>query len=310
MFTCWLKSESQDTTRPPRILAPNATRATTMPPIKNAQLYSNWVLMKEAKTQPITMTVLIFKLIIDLKDQYACKWCNKVLVEHATHFKKHLQNCNIYIKRTIMKTIQDSNPFHVPVEANRNQTQLNIPRLTEKQKRDIDVLAAMWCFLGNHPFNMFESPSGKKFLQALHPVYKHPSRKTISGPLLDKVYEMTKTRTDEMISNLPNINVITDKSSNIQSARISNISVHTPSGTLHYVSEDIQVKQITAIAAAQWLRNHLLAMTNGDLLRINSIITDTCKWIFTMKCKSWSILSIHYLFPVILMASNSLSKIY
>src|SRR5439155_10138143 len=112
---------------------------------------------------------------------------------------------------TITKTIQDSNSFHVPVEANRNQTQLNIPHLTEKQKRDIDVLAAMWCFLSNHLFNMFESPSRKKFLQALHPAYKPPSQKTISGPLLDKVYEMTKTRTDEMISNLPNINVITNK---------------------------------------------------------------------------------------------------
>ena len=227
-----------------------------MPPTKNLQLYSNWVLFKEAKTHPVTTKVLIFKRIIDPKDQYACKWCNKVLVEHATHFKKYLQSCNIYIKRTITKTVQDSNPFHVPVEgnsANRNQSQLNMPRLTEQQKKDIDILAAMWCFLGNHPFNMFESPSGKKFLQALHPAYKPPSRKTISGPLLDKCYEMTKTHTDEMISSLQNINVVTDESSNIRSARICNISVHTSSGSIHYVSEDIKAKQMNATTAAQWL---------------------------------------------------------
>ena len=157
-----------------------------MPPTKNLQLYSNWVLFKEAKTHPVTMKVLIFKLIIDPKDQYACKWCNKVLVEHATHFKKHLQSCNIYIKRTITKRIQDSNPFHVPVEAypaNRNQSQLNIPRLTEQQKEDINVVAAMWSFLCNNPFNMFQSPSGKKILQVLHQVLKPLSQKTISGPL-------------------------------------------------------------------------------------------------------------------------------
>ena len=65
------------------------------------------------------------------------------------------------------KTIQNSNPFHIPVaEANPNQTQLNIPRLTEQQKRDIDVLAAMWCILDNHPFSMFESTSGMKFTSA------------------------------------------------------------------------------------------------------------------------------------------------
>ena len=119
----------------------------------------------------------------------------------------------------------------------------------------------MWCFLGNHPFNMFETPSAKKFLQLLHPAYKPPSRKTISGPLLDKT---TKTCTDEMIAALPNINVVTDESSNIRSARICNISVHIPSGSIHYVSEDIQAKQMNAIAAAQWLRNHLLVPSNQD----------------------------------------------
>jgi len=88
----------------------------TMPPSKNLSLYSNWVLYKEAKTHPVTVKVLLFKVIIDSKDQYACKWCNKVLVEHATHFKTHLRGCNIYIKRTMTKTVQDSNPFNVPIE--------------------------------------------------------------------------------------------------------------------------------------------------------------------------------------------------
>lgn len=129
---------------------------------------------------------------------------------------------------------------------------------------------------------MFESPSAKKFLQALHPAYKPPSRKTISGPLLDKIYEMTKVRTEELIFNLPNINIVTDESNSITGARICNISVHTPSGTIHYISEDIQAKQMNDVAAAQWLRSHLLVLTNDDLSRINSIVTDTCKTMFAM----------------------------
>ena len=75
----------------------------------------------------------------------------------------------MYIKQTMSKTIQTTNPFHVSVqqEANqtdRNQTQLNMPH--------IDVLAAMWYYLGNLPFNVFESAIGKKFVHALHPAYK------------------------------------------------------------------------------------------------------------------------------------------
>src|SRR5436190_5942176 len=39
---------------------------------------------------------------------------------------------------------------------------------------------------------------------------------------------------------------------------------------------------MTATAAAQWLRNHLITLTKGDIVRINSIITDTCKLMFKM----------------------------
>ena len=75
----------------------------------------------------------------------------------------------------------------------------------------------------------------------------------ISGPLLNKVYEMTKTQLDRMLPGLETINVITDESSNIQSSKIYNISVLMPSSSVHYVSEDIQAKQMNATAAAQWL---------------------------------------------------------
>ena len=140
----------------------------------------------------------------------------------------------------------------------------------------------MWCFLGNHPFNMFENASGKMFLRTLNPAYKPPTRKTVSGPLLDSVYTMTKDQTDAMIAAMDLLNIITDESSNIRGSRICNISVHSPSGSLHYLSEDLRAKQMTAAAAAQWLRNHLLVLSNGDLSRINSIITDTCALMFAM----------------------------
>ena len=93
--------------------------------------------------------------------------------------------------------------------------------------------------MGNHPFTMFDNPFEKKFLKALNAAYKPASRKLLSGQLLDSVYFVVKKRTDEVIAAKPNINITTDESSNIKSARICNISVHSDPESLHYLSEDI-----------------------------------------------------------------------
>ena len=118
--------------------------------------------------------------------------------------------------------------------------------------------------------------------EALNPAYKPPSPKTISCLLLDSVHSMIKNHVDEVITSLPNINIVTDESSNIKNARICNISVHSGFGSLHYLSEDIRAKQMTAAASAQWLRNHLHTLSKGDLSRINSITADTCNTMFNM----------------------------
>src|SRR5579859_4588757 len=205
-----------------------------------------------------------------LQDRYACRFCNKVLAEHTTHFKEHLETCKRYVKQTASNTIQNSNPFNIPVKANSNQSQINFPSLMPARKKELDVLAAMWCFLGNFPFNMYEHAAGKMFLKELNPAYKPPGRKTIAGPLLNSVYTMTKSRTDDMVATMNLINITMDESSNIRGSRICNISIHSPSGSLHYISEDICAKQMTAAAAAQWLRNHLIMLSNSDLSRIKA----------------------------------------
>src|SRR5579859_6581591 len=164
-------------------------------------------------------------------------------------FKGHLKRCKTYIERTIMKTIQANNPFRNSTMA-KGQRALNFPCLSPAEKSELDFQAAVWCFMGNHSFRMFENPFGKKFLHALNPAYKPPSRKTLSGPLLDSTYASTQTRMNELIAPMPNLNIVTDESSNIAGARICNITIHSASGSLHYISEDIRTKQMNAAAAA------------------------------------------------------------
>src|SRR5579859_1443877 len=104
----------------------------------------------------------------------------------------------------------------------------------------------------------------------------------ISTHLLDKVFSVVKTHTDDAISAMSNINVSTDESSNIRGTRICNISIHSDPGSYHYISEDIGTLQMNAVTNADWLRNHLLMLSHNDPTRVNSITTDTCNTMFNI----------------------------
>src|SRR5438552_76135 len=222
----------------------------------------------------------MFSLII--KVHYICKHCSQSYAKNQTCFAKYLKKCTAF-QKTISKESQHTSAFSNAMNARTtSQSEINFPRLTAKQKLELDIKAAMWCFMGNHAFTMFENPFGKSFLQSLNPAYIPPSRHAIPGRLLDAVYSQVRTQTDELIASLPHINVITDESTNINKARICNISIHSEHGSTHYLSEDILAKRMTTSAAAEWLRNHLLTLSNGDLSRLNSLGTDTCKVMLNM----------------------------
>ena len=124
----------------------------------------------------------------------------------------------------------------------------------------------------------------KKFLSALNPAYKGPpTRKTIAGPLLDAAYSEIKGKVDAILNDLDWLNIVTDESNDINHSRICNISIHTPYGSLHYISEDIGAKRMDAAGCANWLRTHLQKLTDNDFARINSIATDTCNTMLSMR---------------------------
>jgi len=97
---------------------------------------------------------------------------------------------------------------------------------------------------------MYESPDAQVFLHSLNPAYNPPNQKALAGPLLDQVYTQVKARSGALLNGLDQINVSTDESTNINANRIANISVQSKYGALHYVSEDIKAKRITASATA------------------------------------------------------------
>jgi hypothetical protein len=152
-------------------------------------------------------------------------------------------------------------------------------------KHLIDLSMAAICYVEAVPFSLFESDIVKTALSRLHPAYKLPTRKSIAGPLLEESYDKLQSKVRKIITGLQLLNIITDESTNINNARIANISLQSLYGSFHYISEDVGTKQLTAENTAAWLRTHLEVLSEENWQRINSITTDTCSTMLSMWTK-------------------------
>ena len=163
-----------------------------------------------------------------------------------------------------------------------SQEKIAFPTLSTAQHEALDEDFAAVCYEEGLPFTLFESPAMKRALHRLNPSYKPPSRQKIAGPLLDKAYSKAKHKVEVYLDSLSELNVITDESSNINKARIANISIHTPIGSIHWLSEDLGSMQSTSVNMVEWLERHLHTLTHGNLERMNSCATDTCAAMLSM----------------------------
>jgi len=135
--------------------------------------------------------------------------------------------CTSYIEQTITEKIQAQNPLNNSTEPIPSQKTITFPHLTHAEKSKLNSQAAMWCFMDNLPFHAFENQFAKTFIHSLNPAYVPPSRKQLAGSLLDSTYISTKEQVDSLIAAMPNINVVTDESSNISASQIYNRAIHT-----------------------------------------------------------------------------------
>lgn len=83
-----------------------------------------------------------------------------------------------------------------------------------------------------------------------------------------------KDEVNEYLDSLSEL-IIIDESSNINKARIANISVNTTIDSIHWLSEDFGSMQSTSVNMAIWLEGHLHTLTHGNLERVNSCAIDT-----------------------------------
>jgi len=144
----------------------------------------------------------------------------------------------------------------------------------------------MMIYMQSRPFRLAEDPYFRDILNELNEDYTPPSRHDIAGKILEDSYLMVKNQVDHEIAKEQYINVIMDESTNIQFNWIMNVSVSTDKGVFHWNSKDIGAKEMTVELCANLIVEELRIMMKNDLLRINSMSTDTCA---TMR-KTWRVL--------------------
>lgn len=227
------------------------------------------------KNSKVNINAFFYAYSDENQATWACKACNKPYKYHAVTMKDHLRRCTLH--QELQKTHRTAGSIPRTTNAFKSkQTELIVHRVSAAKKKELDKQFAKACITSGLPFTVYEHDDMKAAFHSLNPAYKPPNRKAIAGRLLDQVYHDVQTEVDRFLKQTELYNIITDESTNINNARIQNISIHTSVGSFFWKSEDIGDLSLTAANLANWLRTKLLELTNGRLDLINSIATDTC----------------------------------
>ena len=155
------------------------------------------------------------------------------------------------------------------------QTRLTPLKLTDIEKDILNELAALAIYVGGKPLNFYDEFYLRAFMNRLNPSYNLPSRRAFSEELLDSAYEKMKSLVLQTIDDAYFLNLVTDGSSNINHARLINISLHTPMGALYLESIETDILKHGGEEIANHVNTRIRAWCGNDLKRINSIATDT-----------------------------------
>ncbi len=115
----------------------------------------------------------------------------------------------------------------------------------------------------------------------IHPI-KAFSHGVLVDYLLDQCYEEVKDKVDARLRAPRFLNFYTDESNNIHKDCVINFLAHAPKrcgtkrGCFYIHSESNGARTMDAKTQAAWLITQMTETTEGKLLRVNSLTTDTC----------------------------------
>ena len=134
------------------------------------------------------------------KTKVKCKTCQDLVSNKVERMRSHLKKCPAGEPRGPVSSVQEligsmQQLSSVPPARDPVQSTMwsHIMNTSNASKEKLDLIIAELFFGCNLPFTLVEHPLFIVLVESLRPGYKPPTRKTLSGPLLDRVHSKLQT---------------------------------------------------------------------------------------------------------------------
>jgi hypothetical protein len=205
-----------------------------------------------------------------------CRTCEYDKALNPSRLRDHVNTCPGLQSQQQQgeRTASPSRPGFTRQRSIRSYTQST----TASEKQRLDELAAEWIFHAGQPLSIFEDESFLRFLHALNPSYKPPSRKTITEDILPSLYSRLHDHLQhDVIDKAEYLNITHDASDDTALRRQLNISIVLPSGrSIFWRNIDTGSERHTAENLGAHIIREARAISRGNCSRINSFVSDTC----------------------------------
>ena len=161
-----------------------------------------------------------------------------------------------------------------------------LDKTSSKQQDSLNAKLAEAFFSSASPFRLVENSAFREFIMMLRPSFQMPSRKMLSGILLDNAYSSIKATMDSRIKAADYVSIVTDSWTDVNGRPIMNYIVLTPE-PFFFKSIYTQEQSHTAVYIADQLSEVIEAI---GVQKVSSVVTDNA----TANGGAWNLLMEKY----------------
>ncbi|CAG8590418.1 34301_t:CDS:1 [Racocetra persica] len=151
-----------------------------------------------------------------VKKRVRCNYCSYELSEAAGRCKAHLRNDCLKVQNNVLRqyfgdNFQRNNSNNVSLEPYNVENLFDhLSTIQEPQQDELKLLFAQAVFYCGLPLTFPELEPIKILFKRVYSTFELPTRRRLTGSLLDQIYTDTKTKINQCISNTEFLTLISD----------------------------------------------------------------------------------------------------
>lgn len=205
-----------------------------------------------------------------------CKLCGEVRSNRAERMKNHIQQCSKNMTSGVKedeKEEENGSPSNVP---KKNNIESFIVKTNSNSSHKLDLLIGKFFYANNIPFNVAEHQTFLELISTLRPGYIPPSRKALSGPLLDEVVQEIEEATRSVLTG-KTVTLIEDGWSNIHNDPIISTCIHSNGKAYFLNAVDCGSNKKNANYHTEIIQDAITTAKSKYNCEVKAIVTDNAK---------------------------------